>query len=114
VPFLIQNPRQLRDGETDYIGARARIRARAWRTSDAVRLLLDIVVDFDRPEADSFALSTRRRPAFFQNPPQLRREMTGFGKSNGNDRRRGVEDGRRGTFIIEESGSLLLISVAMD
>ena len=48
---------------------------------------------------------------FFQNPPQLRREMRDFGKSNGKDKCKGMENGRHGTFIVEESGPLLPIFV---
>jgi hypothetical protein len=70
------------------------------------------VADFGRSEVDFRALFTRRAGRFFfQNPPQLRREKRGFGKTSGKDKSKGMENGRYGTFIVEESWFLLRIFV---
>jgi hypothetical protein len=75
-------------------------------------ILRVFVADFGRSEVDFLALFTRRAgPLFFQNPPQFRREKTDFGKSNGKDKSKGMENGRYGTFIVEESWFLLRIFV---
>ena len=56
-------------------------------------------------------LRAGRAAFFFQNPPQLRREKRGFGKTNGKEKSKGMEDRRHGTFIVEESLFLLRIFV---
>ena len=70
--------------------------------------LLRISVDL---KLISFRCLRAGRAAFFQNPPQLRREKRGFGKTNGKDKSKGMEDRRHGTFIVEESWFLLRIFV---
>jgi hypothetical protein len=69
------------------------------------------VADLGRSELISFALFTRRAGRFFfQNPPQLQREKTDFSERNGKGNAIGMEDGRYGTFCVEESGFLFWIS----
>ena len=43
----------------------------------------------------------------------MRREKTDFGKSNGNDKDKGMEDGGYGTFVVGESVSTSRISVVL-
>ena len=58
-------------------------------------ILRVFVADFGRSEVDFLAfVYAQGGPLFFQNPPQLRREMRDFGKSNGKDKGKGMENGR--------------------
>ena len=72
------------------------------------RSLLRISVD---PKLISCVVYGLGGQLFFQNPPQLRREKRGFGKTNGKEKSKGMEDRRHGTFIVEESLFLLRIFV---
>ena len=93
--------------KTDYIEARARIRARAWRTGDTVRYMLKLrvfIADLGRSGLISFALFTRRRAVFFQNPPQLRGKKTDYIEAKSKDKGMGMEDGRYGTLCVEMAG----------